>query len=273
MFAKFSPDGRRVGFVRENDLYVQDLADGRAIRLTSDGSTAKINGTFDWVYEEEFSLRDGFRWSPDGESIAYWQMGTSGMKDFQIVNTTDTLYPKLTPIRYPKVGQANPACRVGVVPSRGGETRWMDVPGDPRDHYIARMDWAGASELVLQHLNRLQNTDAVMLADAADGQESAHTYLTEDRHAAWVRRGRRPAARPSTTAAGSPGSASTRRLAPATSARAGGRAPARYPRRLRRDRRLVRVDEASGQVDFIASPGDPKRRATSIAAVGRPRRS
>ncbi len=91
------------------------------------------------------------------------------MRDYVLVNTTEDLYPKLTTIRYPKVGQANPSSRVGVVSGRGGETRWMDVPGDPRDHYIARMDWAGDStELVLQHLNRLQNRDEVMLADAED---------------------------------------------------------------------------------------------------------
>ena len=65
------------------------------------------------------------------------------MRDYVLVNTTDDLYPRLTTIRYPKVGQVNPSSRVGVVPAQGGETRWMDVPGDPRDHYIARMDWAG----------------------------------------------------------------------------------------------------------------------------------
>src|SRR5439155_6219407 len=76
MFAKFSPDGGRVAYVREHDLYVERL-EGAApaiTRLTRDGSPTRINGTFDWVYEEEFSLRDGFRWSPDGARIAYWQL-------------------------------------------------------------------------------------------------------------------------------------------------------------------------------------------------------
>ena len=66
MFAKFSPDGTRVGYVRENNLYVEDLATGRITQLTRDGSKRIINGTFDWVYEEELDLRDGWRWSPDG---------------------------------------------------------------------------------------------------------------------------------------------------------------------------------------------------------------
>jgi dipeptidyl-peptidase-4 len=73
MFAKFSPDGRRVGYVREHNLYVEDLPSGTIRRLTSDGSTTIINGTFDWVYEEELDDRDGWRWSPDGKSIAFWQ--------------------------------------------------------------------------------------------------------------------------------------------------------------------------------------------------------
>jgi dipeptidyl-peptidase 4 len=184
MFAKFSPDATRVGFVRENNIYVQDLSDGKLIALTSDGLPERINGTFDWVYEEEFSLRDGFRWSPDSQSIAYWQLDTTGMRDYVLVNTTADLYPKLTTIRYPKVGQTNPSSRVGVVPVRGGETRWTDVPGDPRNHYIARMDWAGNSQdLVIQHLNRLQNRDEVMLADARSGR--VRTVL-DDRDEAWV---------------------------------------------------------------------------------------
>lgn len=184
MFAKLSPDGRRAAYVRENNLYVQNLADGAVTPLTSDGSPTRINGTFDWVYEEEFSLRDGFRWSPDGASIAYWQIDTEGMKDYLLVNTTADLYPRLTTIRYPKVGQTNPSCRVGVVSSRGGETRWMEVPGDPRNNYIARMGWAANSEeLALQCLNRLQNTNEVRLADARSGRTTA--ALTE-RDEAWV---------------------------------------------------------------------------------------
>ena len=184
MFAKFAPDGKRVAYVRASNLYVEDLADGRIVPLTADGTPTRPNGTFDWVYEEEFSLRDGFRWSPDGESIAYWQIDTEGMKEYVLVNTTDELYPKLTAIRYPKVGTVNPSCRVGVVSSKGGETRWMEVPGDPRDNYIARMDWAAnSSELLLQHLNRPQNRDEVMIADARTGR--VRTILDE-RDEAWV---------------------------------------------------------------------------------------
>lgn len=183
-FAKFSPDGSQVGFVRENNIYVQNLADGAIKPLTTDGSSKIINGTFDWVYEEELFLRDGWRWSPDGKEIAYWQLNSEGVKDFTLINYTDGLYPTLTVFPYPKAGETNSAGRVGVVSSTGGPTRWLDVPGDPRNHYIARMDWAdNPSEIVLQQLNRLQNTNRLMLGDARTGK--VRVILVEG-DAAWV---------------------------------------------------------------------------------------
>lgn len=184
MFAKFSPDGRRVAYVRENDLYVEHLSGDRVTRLTTDGSPTLINGTFDWVYEEELGLRDGFRWSPDGRSIAYWQLDASGVGVFHLINNTDTLYPTLTPIPYPKVGTTNSAARIGIVPSDGGDTRWLDLPGDARNHYLARMEWAaGSDEVVVQRLNRKQNANEVILADGATGRTRVvHT----ERDEAWL---------------------------------------------------------------------------------------
>jgi dipeptidyl-peptidase-4 len=184
MFAKFSPDGGRVGYVREHDLYVQDLADGSITRLTRDGSATTINGTFDWVYEEELSLRDGWRWSPDGRHIAFWQLDASGVGHFHLINNTDSLYSRVIPVQYPKAGTTNSAARVGVVPASGGAAVWLAVPGDPRDNYIARMDWAASSrEVLIQHLNRAQNTIRLMLGDAASG--AVRTVLTE-RDDAWL---------------------------------------------------------------------------------------
>ena len=144
MFATFSPDGARVAFVRENNLYVQDFATLEVTALTSDGSDTVINGTFDWVYEEELRLRNGFRWSPDGQSIAYWQIDQSEVPVVHLINNTDGLYPSVTSIPYPKAGQTNPSARVGVIPVGGGATLWIDVPGDPREHYIAGLDWIEA---------------------------------------------------------------------------------------------------------------------------------
>jgi dipeptidyl-peptidase-4 len=195
-FAKFSPDGDRVAYVRENDLFVEDIASGRILPLTSDGSEHIVNGTGEWVYEEEFGVRDGFRWSPDGERIAFWSFDSSGIQGFALINNTDTLYPEITYIPYPKVGTTNPAARVGVVSSRGGDVRWMDVPGDPRNNYIARMDWAGDSDtLVLQHLNRPQNRNDLLLADVPTGKvrrihrEETDTWLDVMEDFVWLRDG------------------------------------------------------------------------------------
>ncbi len=105
MFAKFSPDGTRVAYVRANDLYVEHLADGRITRLTSDGSETTINGTSDWVYEEELGVRDGFRWSPDGRAIAYWQFDTTGVGIFTLHQQhRHASIPTITQIPYPKAG-------------------------------------------------------------------------------------------------------------------------------------------------------------------------
>ena len=185
MFAKFSPaDSNRVAYVRDKNVYVEDLATGRIEVLTKRSRDTVINGTFDWVYEEELGLRDGFRWSPDGKRIAYWQMNEEGVKEMHMINNVPGNYPQVVTFRYPKVGETNARARVGVVSADGGETTWVQVEGDPRNHYIARMDWADNSkELLLQRLNRLQNRNAVMIVDAATGK--ARTVYT-DRDEAWI---------------------------------------------------------------------------------------
>lgn len=184
MFAKFSPDQKQVGYVRENNAYVENLSDGKITQLTFDGSTTIINGTFDWVYEEELDLRDGFRWSPDSKKIAYWQLDASGIGVFYMINNTDSVYSKLIPVQYPKVGTTNSASKVGVVNATGGETVWMKIPDDPRENYIARMDWAANSdEIVIQHLNRKQNQNEVMLGNVKNGEVKTIFTETDD---AWI---------------------------------------------------------------------------------------
>ncbi len=184
MFAKFSPDGTRIAYVMRNNVYVEDLGSGAITQLTDDGSETLINGTSDWVNEEEFFLRDGFRWSPDGRWIAYWQFDTEGVHRFQLINNTDSLYPSLTSFPYPKAGTTNSAVRIGIVSSAGGLTTWLKIEGDPREHYIPRMEWAASSdEVVFQHMNRLQNTNRVMLGAVSTGE--VRTVLTET-DAAWL---------------------------------------------------------------------------------------
>ncbi|MBW3569808.1 MAG: S9 family peptidase [Gemmatimonadetes bacterium] len=182
-FAKFSPDGSKVGFVRENDLFVTDLATGRETRLTHDGSETIINGTFDWVYEEELGLQDGWRWSPDGRRIAFWRIDQSPVRTFYMIQETDSLYSHPIALRYPKAGTPNPTARIGVVDAAGGETTWMDTGNDP-EALLARMEWAASpTELVIQRANRIQNRVDVLLADAGTGR--SRTLFTEA-DAAWV---------------------------------------------------------------------------------------
>ncbi len=188
MFAKISPTGRQVAYVRQRNLYVEDLVDQSIRALTSSESEHIINGTSDWVYEEEFGVRDGFRWSPDGGSIAYWQFDESEVRRYTIVDQVSGLYPELKSFAYPKVGQRNAACRVGVIDLLGGassgDTVWMEVPGDSRNHYIARMEWhADGKSLVLQQLNRAQNTNTIFLADPKSGKTLSIFAETDE---AWV---------------------------------------------------------------------------------------
>jgi len=198
MFAKFSPDGSKVGYVREYNLWVEDLATGAIKQLTTDGRRDLINGTFDWVYEEELDLRDGWRWSPDGTRIAYWQLTVDSTRDFLLVNNTDSLYSYAVPVQYPKVGEPNSAARVGVVADSGGVTTWLDLPGDPRNHYPARVWWSPDGRgLVVQQLNRKQNTMILFAASAARGtvrpihteQDRAWLFVVDD--FTWLDRGRR----------------------------------------------------------------------------------
>jgi dipeptidyl-peptidase 4 len=196
MFAKFAPDSSRVAYVRANNVYVEQLANGRAVQLTRDGSETTINGTSDWVYEEELDVRDGFRWSPDGRRIAYWQFDTTGVGSFSLIDDTSALYPTITKIPYPKVGTTNSAVRVGVVSADGGRTQWVDAPGDPREHYLARMEWVDATTLGIQQLNRLQNRNDFLLADASSGdvrrvfRDESRSWIDVVDEVQWIDKGR-----------------------------------------------------------------------------------
>lgn len=166
MFAKFSPDATRVAYVSENNIFVESLESGKITQITTDGDKDIINGTFDWVYEEELDCRDGFRWSPDGKNIAYWQSDTRGVGTFYLINNLDSIYSKPIPLPYPKVGHTLSAVKIGVVSSEGGQTKWFDFPGDPRNNYLARMEFIpNSQEVMVQQLNRPQNQNTVWIGD------------------------------------------------------------------------------------------------------------
>ncbi len=181
-FAKFSPEGRRVAFVRENNIYVTDLATGDETAVTRDGGENVINGTSDWVYEEELNLRDAFRWSPDGRRIAFWRLDQTAIRPFYLLNQ-DSLYPSLVPVRYPKTGTPNSDVKIGVVEISTGRTSWIEL-GPDKDIYVAAMDFADApDQLWLTRLNRHQNRLDLLMADATSG--AARVIMT-DTDSAWV---------------------------------------------------------------------------------------
>lgn len=185
MFAKFSPDGAKVAYVSEYNLFVEELATGNIQQLTKDGNRKFINGTFDWVYEEEFFCRDGFRWSPDSKSIAYWQIDARRTKDYLMVNNTDSIYPFAVPVEYPIAGEAPSPYKIGVVDIASGKTNWMDIPSDATlQSYVPRMEWAANSnELIIQHLNRHQNQSDLMLCNAQTG---ASQVIYTEKDSAWI---------------------------------------------------------------------------------------
>jgi dipeptidyl-peptidase-4 len=198
MFAKFSPDNTKVGYVRGNNIFVEDLASPKIVQLTQDGSDTVINGTSDWVNEEEFGIRDGFEWSPDSRAIAFWQFNTAGVQNYTLIYdlgaprsemVTGIPYPSTGPYpqtlqyQYPLAGTPNSAVRVGVASVGGGQVVWMQTVGDPHNFYIPQMGWADAGHVLLQHMNRLQNKNEFLLADAASGVART-VFVDEDR--AWV---------------------------------------------------------------------------------------
>ncbi|RYY72208.1 MAG: S9 family peptidase [Chitinophagaceae bacterium] len=183
MFAKFSPDNRYVAYVSGNNLYVEDVNTSQVRKLTADGSRKLINGTFDWAYEEEFGCRDGFRWSPDSKQIAFWQVDATKIKDYYMLNTTDSNYSKIIPVEYPKVGESPSPAKIGVVTLNGGLIRWMKIEGDPQQHYITRMEWTNPNELIVQQLDRKQQESRLMYCRTSDG--NATTFWAEEDNA-WV---------------------------------------------------------------------------------------
>jgi dipeptidyl-peptidase-4 len=184
MFAKFSPDGSRVAYVRENNLYVQDLQSLAVTALTTDGSPTLINGTGDWVNEEELGLRDGFRWSPDGQHILFWQFDTRGVSQFHLVNNVVSNSPRITSFAYPKVGETNSATRLGVISARGGAVQWLDLPGDPREHYVPHAEWnPDSTHVLVEQFNRLQTELRVWRVDPRTGE--SHAVMTET-DSAWL---------------------------------------------------------------------------------------
>ena len=198
MFAKFSPDNKNVAYVfKENantrvrnrstkaNIYIENLENNTIRKLTSSEANEKlINGTFDWVYEEEFSCRDGFLFNYDGTKIAFWQVNANKVKDFYMINNTDSIYSYTIPVEYPKVGEELTSAKVGVIDIKKGTTTWMKIPGYENKFFLPRMTWIpGKDELMIQQLNRKQNHSKIFISNAVSGISN---LLLEDKDSAWV---------------------------------------------------------------------------------------
>lgn len=184
MFAKFSPDGKKVAYVSKHNIYIEDLQNGKRTQVTQDGTERMINGTFDWVYEEEFGCKDGFRWSSDGNHIAYWKIDATKIRNFLMINNTDSLYSYTIPVEYPKVGQNPSSCTIWLYDVATGKNRNVKIEGDPVQHYIPRMEWVpDGRSIILQQLNRQQNESILFVADAASAN-AKQIYRETD--AAWI---------------------------------------------------------------------------------------
>ncbi|MFV8345933.1 DPP IV N-terminal domain-containing protein [Flavobacterium sp. ZB4P13] len=157
MFAKFSNDSKNVAYVYKHNIYLENIDTGKIKQLTKDGTAKIINGTFDWVYEEELNARDGFRWSPDGNSIAFWRVDATDTKYHLMMNNTDSLYSFTVPVEYPKAGEKPSSVKLGVINIASDKTNWLDIPGKASNNYLPRMEWTANNELMVIQLNRHQN--------------------------------------------------------------------------------------------------------------------
>ncbi|MGV3587042.1 MAG: S9 family peptidase [Adhaeribacter sp.] len=184
MFAQFSPDGNQVAYVSQHNIFVDDLTSKTTKQLTTDGTRKLINGTFDWAYEEEFFCRNGLRWSPDSKKIAFWQIDATQVKDYLMINHTDSIYPVVQPVEYPVAGEAPSPYKIGVIEVAAAKTTWLQIPGDPRQHYVPRMEWAAnADEIILQQLNRKQKESRLFIGQAGSGRVN---LIYQEKDAAWI---------------------------------------------------------------------------------------
>jgi len=167
--ADFSPDGTKVAFVRDNNLFIKDLQNGKESKITKDGKDRHIiNGTTDWVYEEEFGFTKGFFWSPDSKYIAFYRFDESGVKEYEM-QMWGELYPSNYKYKYPKAGEDNSIVSVHFYDLMSGSTISADI-GNETDQYIPRIKWSQTPNLLsVQRMNRLQNQLEILLINAENG--------------------------------------------------------------------------------------------------------
>jgi len=166
--AELSPDGRALGYERDGDMYVYDLAERRETRLTSDATALVYNGHFDWVYEEEFGFAQAWDWSPDSRHIAFWQVNESAEPVIQLSDFSGR-HPTWEQLRIPQPGDSNATVRIGVVDVQSGSRVWLD-PGESGEYYVPRIYWTSRPDtLAVVTLNRAQNVMKLWFFDVTSG--------------------------------------------------------------------------------------------------------
>ncbi len=181
--AELSPDGARVGYERDGDLFAYDLASARETRLTTGATDSVFNGHYDWVYEEEFGEAQAWKWSPDGRRIAYWQTDETQVPAVRLTDYAHW-HPEEVVIPIPLVGDPNPRVRIGVVEASGGPTRWLDTGEPPDDTYVPRVYWTSEPDtLAVVTLNRAQNHLKLFFFDVATG---GSRLVFEESSPAWI---------------------------------------------------------------------------------------
>ena len=166
---KFSPDGEKIAYVRtDNNLYVFNLSNKRERKLTNSGSETVLNGHFGWLYEEELTGYDGYRWSPNSESIAYWEEDESKVPQYSMINELE-LYPSIKKIRYPKAGETNPTLRIGIIRVKGTGRKWIDV-AHSANGYLPWMEWVNNKKIAFLKMDRYQKNWDLFVSDKMSGK-------------------------------------------------------------------------------------------------------
>jgi dipeptidyl-peptidase-4 len=176
-YASFGDKDSKVAFVRENNLFYKDLKTNKEVQITMDGKANEIiNGSADWVYEEEFAMSKAFRWSPDGCKIAFIRFDESAVKEFTMTYFGGELYPNYSTFKYPKAGETNSDVSVHIYDLKSKKTTKVDV-GSEKDQYIPRIEWIDEKQLCVTRLNRHQNNLTLLIANPKTGE--TRTLLEE----------------------------------------------------------------------------------------------
>ena len=185
MFAKINSAGSKIAYVSKSNVYIYDIANNKTTKVTTNGQRRFINGTFDWVYEEEFDCRDGIRWSPDGNKLMYWEVDATPTRDFYMINNTDSTYSRIIPVEYPKVGEAPSNVRLLVYDIATNKSTPLNITGDKElKYYIPAAEFSPDSkEVFIQQLDRKQQISNIWTANPSTG--AAKVIYTE-KDEAWI---------------------------------------------------------------------------------------